>query len=340
MRLLVTTQTVDRNDPYLGFFHDWLQALSPRFESVEVVCLTEGTHALPQNVRIHSLGKEKGGSRMAYIVHFFSHMQKLRGTYDAVFVHMNPEYLLLYGLFWKLSGKKIFLWYNHTKGGLRLMLAMLLADKVFHTSPHAASGGSSKSVRMPAGVDTELFRPPGKERAPFSVYLQGRVMPSKRAAAACEAVELLRGQDVPVTLTVVGPEDKEYVTTLRKRHARLVEEKAIVFLGSKSFHETPSLYASHSVALNLAASGNYDKTALEAMACETPLITAGYAFLGLMPKEWAGKDTPQKLADALLQFFALSEEAQRALGRKEREAVVANESLPALIDRLDKALKA
>ncbi len=58
MKLLIVTQTMDVNDPYLGFFGRWVEAFAKVFDRIEVICLREGKHSLPANVRVHSLGKE------------------------------------------------------------------------------------------------------------------------------------------------------------------------------------------------------------------------------------------------------------------------------------------
>lgn len=339
MKLLVTTQVVDRDDPFLGFFHEWLVSFSSKFESIEVVCLKEGKHDLPSNVHIHSLGKEQGGGRLLYVRRFLTYIQKLRSSYDAVFVHMNPEYIILGAIGWKLAGKKVYLWYNHPKGGLRLAIAMLFADKVFHTSPLAASALSKKSVRMPAGIDTDLFSPQKVERRANSIYLQGRVMPSKRVNTACEAIGLLIERGVEVSLSIVGPEEQTYADELRRRSKNLIEKGIVTFLGPKSNKDTPVLYSAHAVALNLAAGGHYDKTVLEAMACETPVVITSRAFSGRVPDAWSGKSTPLEIADTLEAFFSLTPHEREALGKKEREAVVQGESLPALIERLSEVLQ-
>jgi hypothetical protein len=92
MKLLIVTQVVDSTDLYLGFFHRWIEELAPRFENIEVVCLLEGKHALPKNVRIHSLGKERGKQpSYIYAFRFLKIVWRLRKEYDAVLVHMNQE---------------------------------------------------------------------------------------------------------------------------------------------------------------------------------------------------------------------------------------------------------
>ena len=118
MRLLIYTQAVDTNEPMLGFFHRWLIELSSHFSHIHVVCLKEGKHNLPQNVTVYSLGKEKGESRIKYIIRFYKQLVRLGGAYDAVFVHMNPHYILLGGLYWKLRGIPIYFWRNHAKMNL------------------------------------------------------------------------------------------------------------------------------------------------------------------------------------------------------------------------------
>ena len=61
MRLLIVTQKVDREDDLLGFFHQWIIEFAKHCESVTVICLEEGSHRLPSNVRVFSLGKERCG---------------------------------------------------------------------------------------------------------------------------------------------------------------------------------------------------------------------------------------------------------------------------------------
>ena len=115
MKLLIVTQKVNKNDPILGFFYNWIIKFSEEFESVVVICLEEGDEVadLPHNVKVLSLGKESGKSRIKYLIRFYKYIWSERGNYDVVFVHMNQIYVVLGGVLWHLLSKKIALWYTH-----------------------------------------------------------------------------------------------------------------------------------------------------------------------------------------------------------------------------------
>ena len=60
MHLLFITQKVDRADWLLGFTHGWLKALAGKVDRLTIICLEQGETELPSNVRVISLGKERG----------------------------------------------------------------------------------------------------------------------------------------------------------------------------------------------------------------------------------------------------------------------------------------
>ena len=131
MKLLIVTQKIDKNDPILGFFHRWIEEFANHWESIEVICLYKGTYSLPENVKVHSLGKEKGESRIKYIFNFYKNIFALRNKYDGVFVHMNQEYILLGGLLWRIFGKNIYMWRNHHSGSILTDIAAFFCKRVF-----------------------------------------------------------------------------------------------------------------------------------------------------------------------------------------------------------------
>ena len=159
MRLLVLTQKVDKNDSILGFFHRWIEEFAKHSEHVIVVTLEEGKHDLPKNVSVYSLGKEKGASKVKILFTFYLLVFNLRHRYDAVFVHMNPEYVVLGGLLWRLLGKRVSLWYTHKSVGLKLRVAKLFANIIFTASKESFRLKTSKLRIVGHGIDTDLFRP-------------------------------------------------------------------------------------------------------------------------------------------------------------------------------------
>lgn len=335
MRLLVFTQAVDRDDPILGFFHHWLEEFAPRYESLNVICLKEGRHSLPNNVRVYSLGKEKGRSRLKYLFRFYQYLWALRHDYDAVFVHMNQEYAILGGWLWRLLRKRVYLWRNFPTGNFGTDIAVFFSNRVFCTARNSYTARFKKTSFMPVGIDTNLFAPQSVPRERKMCYMQGRVDPSKRIHILLQAIATLQARGIDARAHIVGPEDPEYVNGLRTQFADLIEAGSAAFLGPKRNEDTPALYASHGIAINLAPAGHFDKTAFEPMACERPLITSSLDFAGIVPSEWiVTQDDPEALAEAIERMIALPEQDYQALGKAERLIVVRDHSLPALAERL------
>lgn len=272
MKLLILTQKIDKNDPILGFFHRWLEEFSKCFEKVTVICLERGESTLPTNVRVFSLGKEGGKSRVRYILRFYQYIWQERKNYDAVFIHMNQEYVLLGWKFWKLWGKTIYLWRNHAKGNFLTRLAVLFSDKVFYTSPKSYTAQFKKAVQMPVGIDTEFFKPDQSvSRIPKSILFLGRIAPVKRVL---EFIDWLKGRNFDL-VTIAGsalPKDKDYENEVRIKVEKSDFRNKVKFIGTVTQEEARKLYQTHETYVNFTPSGSMDKTILEATTCETSII--------------------------------------------------------------------
>ena len=72
MKLLILTQKLDNTDDDLGFFHEWIEEFTEQCEQVTVICLFKGDYNFPDNVKILSLGKEGGVSRIKYLFRFYA----------------------------------------------------------------------------------------------------------------------------------------------------------------------------------------------------------------------------------------------------------------------------
>ena len=157
MKLLVITQKVDEHDSNLGFFLVWLKTLATRFEDITVICLEAREYQLPDNVTVLSLGKEHRLSQWQYLRRLYTYIWQYRHDYDHVFVHMNPEYVILCGLLWRLWNKKILLWYTHKSVDIKLRIAEFLVTKIFTASKESFRLRSNKLQVMGHGIDVTLF---------------------------------------------------------------------------------------------------------------------------------------------------------------------------------------
>lgn len=268
MKVLVITQKVAKNDPILGFFHRWLEEFAKRYEFVTVIGLSLGDYDLPANVKVLSLRKgtmiyHSIFNRFIYAWRFYKYIWQERNNYDAVFVHMNQEYALLGWKFWKLWGKKIYLWRNHAKGNFLTRLAVLFSDKVFYTSPSSFAAKFKKAVQMPVGIDTDFFKPNSSVsvmRMPNSVLFLGRISPVKKVLEFIYWVK-----STPYVATIAGPileEDKKYGEEVKKH----LTDK-IKYIGPVDQNGALKLYQTHEIYANFTPAGSMDKTIIEAAAC-------------------------------------------------------------------------
>ncbi len=259
MRLLILTQKVDIDDGVLGFFHNWLEKFAQRFEKITVICLEKGEHKLPNNINVFSLGKENGGPRLKYLFNFYKYIWRKRKEYDAVFIHMNQEYAILGGLFWKILGKKIFLWRNHKMGSFFTAFACKIADAVFYTSPFAFVARFKNAKIMPVGIDTKQFKSQiSNLKSQNTILSLGRIDPVKNVHILIKALKLLNN----FSADIYGSGEGEYYNKLKKEAGGLA-----VFHGDVPNYKTPEIYNQHEIFVNLTPAGSFDKTILEAMAC-------------------------------------------------------------------------
>jgi ADP-heptose:LPS heptosyltransferase/glycosyltransferase involved in cell wall biosynthesis len=307
MRLLIVTQVVDSEDLPLGFFTRWITEFARHAEHVEVICLKEGKHDLPPNVRVHSLGKEKGAvNRLVYSWRFLCYAWKLRGEYDAVFVHMNQEYILIAGWLWKLLGKPIYMWRNHFAGSWLTDTAAFFCTKVFCTSRYSYTAKYARTLLMPVGIDTEVFHPREARKA-HSILFLARMAPSKRPDLLIEALGILHAKGVTFTADLYGsplPADEDFYQSLKGRVKELGLDSQVHFYPGPRGAENQSLYPAYEICVNASPSGMYDKTIFESAACEGLSLTSNQNLAGqvdarLLFKEADALDLAEKLEGLL-----------------------------------------
>lgn len=341
MKLLIVTQAVDQNNPVLGFFHHWIQALAPCYEHIEVICLEKGAHTLPDNVTVHSLGKENGArSRLSYAYTFLTLVWKLRGRYDRVFVHMNQEYILLAGLLWKVLQKKVYLWRNHYEGSWQTDLAMFLSTKTFYTSSHSYTARGSRSVRMPVGVLMGTPETNTGEKVPRPILFLARLHPSKRPLLFLEALAHLKAQGHTFTATVLGSPLKgkeSYARMLKAKADTLHLSDSVTFLPGVSHRETKAIFSAHEFFVNTSPSGMFDKTLFEAAASSCIVVSTSEDWKELVGGAFFGEDA-ESLSRALSHWI-VSGEKEKEEARTLLHSVSKEHSLETLTARLVEEMK-
>jgi len=338
MKLLITTQAVDLDDPVLGFMHRWIEEIAAQCESVAVICLKRGRSNLPSNVSIYSLGKEAGVSRATYLIRFFTYIWMLQRRYDAVFVHMNQEYVLLGGLLWRAWGKRVVLWRNHKMGSWMTTLAAKLSTVVCYTSDAAYVAHFKNARKMPIGIDTNVFKPSDILPTSNSILFLGRIDEVKKPIMFVEALKNLVTGGLDFHTDIYGDPtyaESPYFAQFKSAVAPLAASGHVTLHPSIPNHETPSIYASHALYVNLTPSGSFDKTIGEAMACGCIAVVANAALADTLPSDLLVDPSSQESIErGIRSALEMDESTRGALADASRAYVEREHALSLLVSKL------
>ncbi|MEK7579314.1 MAG: glycosyltransferase family 4 protein [Patescibacteria group bacterium] len=343
MKLLILTQKVDSADDNLGFFHRWIEEFAQKCESVVVICLYEGVHALPKNVHVLSLGKEKGPSHFKYLRRFYAYIWRERKNYDAVFVHMNPIYVVLGGVVWRALKKRIGLWYTHGSVSASLRLATILAHDIFTSTTESFRIQSNKTHIVGHGIDLERFIPSTEilPRDVLRVVTFGRISRVKGYETLIDAIRIVTERGTSIILSIIGgPGTPDQVAYEKKLHDRVKElglSEKITFVGPVPQKDIlPYLHKAH-VFVSASTTGALDKAPLEAMAAGLPVVTCNEGTLSVSVGRPGVVAFPQgdaqTLANALLQMAQRSDGEFQSL-RVLVQKIASEHRLQSLIERM------
>jgi len=283
MKVLMFTNKLEMNDDMLGAVHDHVKKLAEKVDKLIIICLEKGNTQFPENVEIHSLGKEKKYSKLRLLLRapklFFRTVPRV----DVIFCHMNPEYTLMIAPFAKLFGKPIVSWYGHPEVSFKLRLMNLLTN-VIATSDKTGCLLPSKKVRYVGyGINTRQFRPLKQTNENVIIWL-GRLSRIKKIELLVEAVNILVNKRNMKNIKVMicgGPWNND----TRLYQAELIDlikkyglEKNFNFTGFIPNVKAVDYYNMAKFAVSMVEAGGYGKTNLEAMSCGRPLITCSKAF--------------------------------------------------------------
>lgn len=345
MKLLILTQKVDINDDLLGFFHGWIKELAKYCQKITVVCLGLGEYDLPDNVKALSLGKETNRSRLKHTINFYKYIWQERRSYDTVFVHMNAEYIILGGLFWRMLGKKVILWYAHGHVPVSLKIAEKLTNTIFTSTKSGCRIESKKIKVIGQGIDVDRFRPKGQETRngrELRIVIIGRISPVKDYETLIRAVKILVGQGVDVRVNIIGgtglPEHDKYLTELKEMTKRLGLKDIIKFIGPISNKDIVYYLQSADLFVSTSYTGSLDKAIAEAMACELPVLACNEALfevLGDYSKQLMyPKGDYEKLAKKIRFIYDMEAIQRNEIGKDLRKIVVQKHSLSNFIRKI------
>lgn len=307
-RLLIICQKVDEGDDLLGFFVDWLREFGKHADHVDVITLGRGAGALPENVHVYSLGKERGASKLSQLIRFYWLSVRLIPRCSAIFAHMSPIFV---NASWPIAvvwRKKIILWYLHRSVTVRLWIAEKLVSKIVTASTESLRLKSSKIVEVGHGINVKKYQTQRTwTSGPFRVLSVGRISPIKDYETLLRGA---RGMEVTIVGRPVMPYDGPYFEKLKKiggaRFAGFIPHNRIV-----------PYYQQADIVVSLSPTGGIDKSILEGMASGALVLTSNKVFMkyfGIYAKllifEHSNADD---LAGKLTNLFALPKEEKQRL---------------------------
>jgi glycosyltransferase involved in cell wall biosynthesis len=344
MKLLIVTQVLDSEHPILGFFHEWVAEFASQVESIEVIALQVGSHTLPANVQVHSLGKESGENRLKYLYRFYRYCFALRHHYDGVFVHMNQIYVMLGFPLWRIFGKRIGLWYAHGSVSSSLKVAVTLADVIFTSTPEGLKIDTPKRVIVGQGIEYTKFvglRTPTDSDV-LKLITVGRISPSKQLETLLAACTKLKEQGVPFTFTIVGTTltatDEVYKKGLVEYCIKLGLTDSVIWTGGVAQKQLPKYLAAAAVFIHDGATQSLDKALLEAVAAGCVVVSSNAAYRAfteeMAPQYLFTSGNSTQLRDILFSINAKTEAERSSSMAVVQTGVKSQHSLPGLISKI------
>jgi len=299
MTLLLFNLATDVDDPILGFTTSWIQALAKHCDTIHVITMRQGRLELPDNVKVYSVGKEKGYSKPRRAFEFYRHLIRILANnhIDACLAHMMPLFAVMGAPLLKIKGVPIILWYAHGHVSLMLKLAEKLVNRIVTSTPEGCRLSSDKIQVIGQGINTTQFYCENRKRSFSSKHIEllyiGRISPVKKIEVLVDALTMLieRNSELVFSLKIVGsaPDEKakKYEKYLHDKVRELCIEYAVIFTGGVSHKEVAEFYRNTHFILNPSQTGSMDKTLLEGICAGAIPITSNIAYkdglLGIDP---------------------------------------------------------
>lgn len=184
-------------------------------------------------------------------------------------------------------------------------------------------GVSSDLCVIHNGVDCSQFRPVVPESNPHRLIFVGRLKKSKGVDKIIEALPKVESE---IKLDIVG--DGPLRQYLENKCETIGIDSKVKFHGRVPNTNLPELYSRSSLFILPSSREGLPRTLLEAMACETPVITSEIPQLKSLVEK-AGRTVPRSDTDALaseIDSILQEEDVRKDLKQEARNIVVENYS--------------
>lgn len=355
MKLLVITQKYDVNDSNLGVFIDWWDRLAEKTEKIYILTLEKKSEPTKSNMKVISMGKEKGAGFFRKLFGFYFGLFKTIGKIDSILIHMIPKYVILAAPIAFIFRKPIYMWYTGVSVHWQLRLAVKICKKVFTAHEAAMRVDTKKRIITGHGIDTNKFQIQNTKyqiHDKINILSVGRITPSKGHDLIIKAIADLIKLGYNLKLKIVGgviqDYHQKYLESLRKLADDLKISEAIEFSGPVPYDKMPEYLGNSEVLINAVPFGGLDKVVLEAMASGVVPLTSNSAFLNFFPQDVSTdlvfnpsadggnfEDLKNKLKNILDKKLYQNESLRAEL----RDVVVKKHNLDNLIEKITEEMK-
>lgn len=350
MNLLMFNLAVDSEHVTLAFGLRWIEELAKRFDHIDVVTMYEGKHQLPPNVKVWSVGRERGYPKWFRVLRFYWLLARVwrERPPNVVFSHMIPVFSVLFSPVARLAKCPSILWYAHGATPRMLWLAHRLVDRVVTSTPQGFRIRSEKSRVVGQGVELDLF--PYQRRAPGSIFrivTVGRLAPSKGQDVLISALkEWCPADGRPWKLTIVGDatsdSERVFADKVRDQAQAVTAPNYVEFTG----RIPPSDIAGHlreaDVFVSLGTTGSLDKAIVEAMASGCPVLSCNDSFAELAASGGfancvIGNDE-RAIRVGLANYLTLDQYQRDQIAERQAHVAKSDHGLNGLVDKLSAIL--
>ena len=346
MKLLITTQAIDKNNPILGFFHRWVEEFAKHFEHIHVICLYEGEHSLPANVTVYSLGKETGENRIKYIWRFYKIFSKIffGVRVDFVFFHMGAIYNILAAPFFflrKIINTKFYWWKTHGKLNILGRVASLWVDVIATAGDKSFDMLSRKVKVVGHAIDTDIFNFPSefcKKNKSLGLIMVGRVVPIKKCEIAINVFKEFKIKSYQeIFLDIYGPiTDLLYKKKLDDLITKTNIQQKVVFKGAVNHTDLVGVYHEYDVLIHPTYEAGFDKVVLEAVATGVIPLTSIPSFKSILEPYglYIEKNNIDEYVNMLSKIHKMPSQEKMILLKKLRDIVCLEHSINTLPKRI------